>query len=71
MFPRPLKSPELWQLVLTIAAVAGIGCMIAGLFLENETLTHIGVWLMVPLLAGGVFLILVIIPILMWANRKR
>ena len=54
-----------------MGALAGIVCVVAGLVSANRSLTNIGLWLVGPLVVGGVFLVLVVIPLLIRANRRK
>jgi hypothetical protein len=68
---KALKSPNLWGGIASIAALAGIGCVVTGLLTSNRTWTTIGLWLLAPLMLGGVVLVLVVIPMLILANRRK
>jgi hypothetical protein len=66
-----LASPNLWVAIASILGVAGIALMIAGFLTGSDGLIRVGMWLLVPLLLGGIVLVGVVIPILVWANRKH
>ena len=59
-----LLAPNLWVGICSVLAVGGIVCLILG----RKTL---GLWLVAPLLIGGVILTIVVIPIVIRANRKH
>ena len=59
-----LLSPNLWVAVFSVLAVAGIVCLSCG----QKT---IGLWLLAPLVISGIIVIVVVIPILIRANRKH
>jgi hypothetical protein len=66
-----LKAPNFWVAVLSCMAMMGIAFVFAGRVLNRPSLYAIGMWLCVPLIVGGVLLCVVVIPILMIANRKH
>jgi hypothetical protein len=66
-----LASPNFWVAIGSLFGVAGIGLMLGGFFAGNEDLTRLGMWLLTPLLLGGIALVSVVIPILIRANRKH
>lgn len=66
-----LLSPSFWVAVFSILACGGAVCFIVGIVSEMEWLKTLGIWLFSPLLVGGVLLVVVGIPILIFANRKQ
>ena len=66
-----LASPNLWVATASLVGVAGLALMLGGFFAGNDGLIHVGMWLLTPLLLGGIVLIVVVIPILIWANRRH
>jgi hypothetical protein len=71
MTMKALKSPNLWVGIASIAALAGIGCVVTGLLTSNRSWTTVGLWLLAPLILGGVVLVVVVIPMLIRANRRK
>jgi len=71
MTMKALKSADFWVGIASIAAIAGIACVVAGLVSANRSLTNVGLWLVGPLVVGGVFFVLVVIPLLIRANRRK
>ncbi len=65
------KAPNFWVAVLSCMAMMGIAFVFAGRVLNRPSLYTIGMWLCVPLIVGGVLLCVVVISILMIANRKH
>lgn len=59
-----LLTPNLWVAIFCVFAVAGIICFGLGY-------RQLGLWLLAPLIVGGVILFLVLIPILIRANKKH
>lgn len=59
-----LLWPNLWVGIFSVLALAGVVCLLTGY-------RNAGLWLLAPLLFGGLVLIIVIIPILIRANRKH
>lgn len=72
MTMKALKSPNLWVGIASIAALAGIGCMVTGMLTSNRSWKTVGLWLLSPLmLGGGVLVVVVVIPMLIRANRRK
>jgi uncharacterized membrane protein len=65
-----MGSPNLWITIASLLGVAGIALMFRGFFAGNDGLFRLGMWLLTPLLLGGIILIVVVIPILIRANRR-
>jgi Mn2+/Fe2+ NRAMP family transporter len=63
-FFQHLLWPNLWVGIFTVLALVGIICLLAGHKVA-------GLWLLAPLLLTGLVLIIVVIPILILANRKH
>lgn len=59
-----LLWPNLWVGIFAVLALAGVACLLMGY-------RNVGLWLLAPLLLGGLVLIAVIIPILIRVNRKH
>lgn len=68
---KVLRSPNFWVGLTCIAGLAGIACVATGLLSSNESLTRAGLWLLGPLMLGGVLLVVAVIPILIWVNRRK
>ena len=68
---KAMKSPNLWVGIASLAALAGIGCVVTGLLTSNRSWTTVGLWLLAPLMLGGVVLLVVVIPMLIRANRRK
>ncbi len=66
-----LASPNLWVAVASLLGAAGITTMMVGAIASSDRLIHLGMWLMLPLVLGSIILIAVVIPILVWANRRH
>lgn len=62
-FVNGILSPNLWVVVLSGLAVVGL------LFLATGH-RKVGLWFLLPLLTGGLILIVLVIPILIRANAK-
>ena len=71
MIMKAMKSPNLWVGIASLAALAGIGCVVTGLLTSNRSWTTVGLWLLAPLMLGGVVLLVVVIPMLIRANRRK
>jgi len=65
-----LLWPNLWVGIFSALAAAGIVCMLLGRFKNSSELTRIGLWLIMPLVAGGAFLIIAVFPYLIILNRR-
>ena len=63
-FTDRLLAPNLWIGVFSVLAVAGIVCLSLGY-------KKVGLWLLAPLLVGGLLVLFVLIPVLIRANRKH
>jgi uncharacterized membrane protein len=63
-FFQRLLWPNLLVGIFSVLALAGIICLFAGY-------KTAGLWLLAPLLLMGLVLIIVVIPILIRANRKH
>lgn len=59
-----LLTPNLWIGAFCAFGVAGIVCLSLGY-------RKVGLWLLAPLLVGGIIAVVVLIPILIRANRKH
>ena len=59
-----LFAPNLWVGIFSVLAVAGFVCLSLGY-------KEIGMWLLAPLLIGGVLVLVVLIPVLIRSNRKH
>lgn len=71
MTMRALKSLNLWVGIASMAALAGIGCVVTGTLASDRFWTTLGLWLLSPLLLGGIVLMVVVIPMLILANRRK
>lgn len=65
-----LKSPQFWVYFLSATAAAGVALSGMGAALNNPSLIHEGIGLVVPLLIGGALIVLIVCPILIVMNRK-
>jgi hypothetical protein len=59
-----LLAPNLWLGIFCVLAMVGIVGLILGYI-------KVGLWLLAPLFIGGLIVVLVIIPLLIRANRKN
>jgi uncharacterized membrane protein len=66
-----LFSPNCWVLLASLLGIAGLVCVVTGFLSGNHVLMYAGMWLFAPLILGGVLLIVVVIPLLIVANRKH
>ena len=65
------QSPNAYIGLASTVGLAGMTCVVAGLSTSNRTLASIGIWLLGPVLVGGVLLALIVIPLLARANRRK
>ncbi len=65
------KSPNAYIGMASIVGLAGMTCVAAGLSTSNSTLSLIGIWVLGPVLIGGILLALIVIPLLARANRRK
>lgn len=70
-FIQHLLSPNAWVGVFSILAIVGISMSAIGLVAQVRQLTVIGLWLIAPLLIGGIVILLVVFPILIVNNRRQ
>ncbi len=56
--------------IFCAAAFVGMLCAVAGILLRVPWLSTLGIWLGVPLVAGGVAIMILIIPMLIYWNIK-
>jgi hypothetical protein len=66
-----LGSPNFWVTVASVLAVVGIAIMLLSLFSDNSVLMVLGTWLLAPLALGGLLLAVVVIPMLIWRNKRH
>lgn len=66
-----LLWPNMWIAIFSTAGLLGLVSIAVGLLIHVAWLRTFGIWLEAPLLTGGVVLVLVAIPILIYANWKR
>jgi hypothetical protein len=66
-----LLSPNLWILLVTLLAIAGEICMVTGFIIRSRPLTYAGMWLVAPLVLGGVLLLVIVTPIVIVADRRH
>ena len=66
-----LKSPNTWGNIFSISAVLGLLCVAVGIAFNQVWLKKVGIALIAPLLLGGLVLIIIVIPILIVANRSK
>jgi hypothetical protein len=69
--PQYLSSPNFWVGVSSVVAATGIALCTIGFAAGLNWLTTVGLWLVAPILIGGVFIALVVVPRLIAANRKQ
>lgn len=69
-FFSKLLWPNLWVGIFSALAAAGIICALVGHFKSSPGLMRIGLWLIMPLVAGGVFLVIAVFPYLVILNRR-
>lgn len=65
-----LLWPNMWIAVFAATALLGLLSIAVGLLVHVAWLSNLGIWLEIPILASGVILALVVIPILIYLNRK-
>jgi len=65
-----LKSPNTWVLLACIIAVLGIAALAIGWASQVSWFRWVGAALIAPIIMGGLVLIIVVIPILIVANRR-
>ena len=65
-----LLSPNTWVLFASLLGIGGLVCVLAGTIIGSHRLTYTGMALLAPLIVGGVFLVVLVIPLLALANRK-
>ncbi|MDA3961459.1 MAG: hypothetical protein PF961_11765 [Planctomycetota bacterium] len=68
---RQLKSPNFWIGIACLLAVIGFSLLMIGWIRDDQLFREIGFWFLGPLLIGGVGIVVIVIPILIMANRKR
>jgi hypothetical protein len=61
---KSILSPNLWVGVFSLLTIVGLICIALGY-------KTVGLWLLAPLLVGGLILFVVVIPILIRENRKH
>jgi len=66
-----LLSLNAWVGGFSILAVVGLLLCAVGFFAHVRQLTVIGLWLIAPILIGGIVILFVAIPVLIVANRKQ
>ena len=64
-------TPSWWANVFTVLGAVGFLFCVVGALGSIPVLVTIGFVLLVPLFAGGILLVLVVIPVLIWADRKK
>lgn len=65
-----MKSPNFWVGVASVIAVCGLAVVVAGWCLGDQSVMKVGMWLLSPLIIGGVATVVVAVPVLILANRK-
>lgn len=68
---RGMKSPNFWVGIASVLALSGLGVVAAGWLRDDRIIMNIGMWMLSPLLICGVVAFIVVIPILIVANRRR
>jgi hypothetical protein len=63
--------PNCWVLLATLLSIVGLVCVVTGFLSGNHVLMRAGIWLCAPLLILGGVLLIVVIPLLIVANRKH
>ncbi len=66
-----LASPNFWVAIASLLGIAGIALMLVGGFIDDDGFVRFGMWLLMPLVLGAIILVVVVIPILIWANHKH
>jgi len=59
-----LKSPNWWVALFSVFGIAGLVCFGFGR-------KQLGFFLLLPILIGGLVLVCIVIPILIFSNRKN
>jgi len=70
-FLRLLKSPENWIYLFSAMAAIGLAFMGIGAAINDAELFYEGMWLVAPLATAGVVIVLGVIPIMAFKNRKN
>lgn len=65
-----LLAPNFWIAVFSIFGLIGVGFVVAGRVFGEPRFVTVGQVLIVPLVLGAIALVVVVIPILIYANRK-
>lgn len=66
-----LLAPNFWIAVFSILGLIGVGFVVAGTVSGEPRFVTIGQVLIAPLVLGAIALVVVVIPILIYANRKH
>ena len=66
-----LCSPNLWVAIACGSAVLGCMLAVSGTVGDVPILRTVGLALISPIVVGGLVLAIIVIPILVLANRKR
>jgi len=66
-----LLSPNVWVAIFSILAATGLMLCVVGFVAHIDRLTTIGLWLITPILIGGIIIVLAVLPMLVIANRKQ
>lgn len=66
-----LLAPNFWVALFAIFGLIGLGFVVAGMVSGESKFVTIGQVLIAPLILGAVALVFVVIPILIYANRKH
>lgn len=66
-----LLAPNAWVGVFSILAVAGLLLCAVGVVAQSRQLMVVGLWLITPIVIGGVVIVLVVFPLLIAANRRH
>ncbi len=65
-----LLSPNLWIAIFCVLAVIGIVLAIVGTTADMPWVKTTGIVLILPIVIGGILLVLIGFPVLIIANRK-
>jgi|LSQX01.1.fsa_nt_gb hypothetical protein len=66
-----LLSPNAWVGIFSILAVAGLLLCAVGFVAQVRQFTVIGLWLIMPMVIGGIIILFVVFPVLMVINRRQ
>ncbi len=66
-----LLAPNFWIAVFSVLGLIGLAFVVGGIVSGESKFVTIGQILIAPLVLGAIALVVVVIPILIYANRKH